>query len=265
MRPPVLLKILLLVVSSLLEKSYNTNLKKISEIALNTASKIALSLKHKIKVNYKSKSQPVTNADKEIDIYLKSYFKKHTPQIGWLSEESRDDNSRLKKKLFWCLDPIDGTRSYINHKAEYTISLALIENNIPIIGHVVNPETKEYFYAEKNFGAFCNKKKITVNNLANLNESKIAISSSEIKNLEKYNFFKSKNILKLGSIAYKVADLSTPNASGDLDQEVNGVTASYTAGGMTISGKMVNADNIGFSSATTKDQTMWELAASFAF
>ncbi len=217
MLPPALLKILLLVVSSLLEKSYNTNLKKISEIALNTASKIALSLKHKIKVNYKSKSQPVTNADKEIDVYLKSYFKKHTPQIGWLSEESRDDNSRLKKELFWCLDPIDGTRSYINHKAEYTISLALIKNNIPIIGHVVNPETKEYFYAEKNFGAFCNKKKITVNNLANLNESKIAISSSEIKNLEKYNFFKSENILKLGSIAYKVALV----AKGSIDVAIS--------------------------------------------
>ena len=67
------------------------------------------------------------------------------------------------------------------------------------------------------------------------------------------------------SIAYKVADLSTPNATGDLDQEVSGVTASYTAGGMTISGKMINADNIAFSSETTKDQSMWELAASFAF
>jgi outer membrane protein OmpU len=67
------------------------------------------------------------------------------------------------------------------------------------------------------------------------------------------------------SVAYKVADQSTPNDSTDSDQEVSGVTASYTAGGMTISGKMVNADNIGFSSATTKDQSMWELAASFAF
>ena len=51
----------------------------------------------------------------------------------------------------------------------------------------------------------------------------------------------------------------------DVDQEVQGVTASYTAGGMTISGKMINADNIGFSSSATKDQSMWELAASFAF
>jgi len=67
------------------------------------------------------------------------------------------------------------------------------------------------------------------------------------------------------SIAYKVADLSTPNATGDLDQEVSGVTASYTTGGMTISGKMINADNIAFASADTSDQSMWELAASFAF
>jgi len=67
------------------------------------------------------------------------------------------------------------------------------------------------------------------------------------------------------SVAYKVADQSTPNASGDVDQEVNGVTASYTAGGMTISGKMVNADNVGYSSTATDDRSMWELAASFAF
>jgi len=67
------------------------------------------------------------------------------------------------------------------------------------------------------------------------------------------------------SVAYKVADLSTPNATGDNDQEVSGITASYTTGGMTISGKMINADNIGFSTAATADQSMWELAASFAF
>jgi outer membrane protein OmpU len=67
------------------------------------------------------------------------------------------------------------------------------------------------------------------------------------------------------SVAYKVADLSTPNASGDADQEVSGVTASYTAGGMTISGKMINADNVANSTAVTSDQSMWELSASFAF
>ena len=67
------------------------------------------------------------------------------------------------------------------------------------------------------------------------------------------------------SIAYKVADQSTPNNASDVDQEVNGVTASYTAGGMTISGKMVNGDNMSYSSTVTADKSMWEVAASFAF
>jgi outer membrane protein OmpU len=67
------------------------------------------------------------------------------------------------------------------------------------------------------------------------------------------------------SIAYKVADQSTPNASGDSDQEVSGVTASYTAGGMTISGKMINGDNMGYATTAAADKSMWELSASFAF
>ena len=67
------------------------------------------------------------------------------------------------------------------------------------------------------------------------------------------------------SVAYKVADTSTPNDSTDADQEVSGVTASYTAGGMTISGKMINGDNMAYSTAASADKSMWELAASFAF
>ena len=56
------------------------------------------------------------------------------------------------------LDPIDGTRSYINKKPEYTISIALIKKNEPILGISLNPETKEYFTAVKNKEHFAMKK-----------------------------------------------------------------------------------------------------------
>ena len=204
-------------VNNLLEDSYKKHLKEISCKALKEASKIATTLKNNIQVTYKSESQPLTNADKEIDDYLKTYFRTHTPDFGWLSEESQDDKSRLNKDFFWCLDPIDGTRSYINKKPEYTISLALIEKSQPVIGHILNPETKEYFYAEKNNGAFCNEKKITVNNSSKLDECKIAISSSEIRKLESYEIFKTKKIKKIGSIAYKVALV----AKGEIDIAVS--------------------------------------------
>ena len=180
-------------------------LRVISTNALQEACKIAIKLKHNILVSYKSKSQPVTNADKQIDLYLRSFFKSKTPNIGWLSEESIDDHSRFNKKLFWCLDPIDGTRSYINGKPEYTISLALIKKNIPVLGIVLNPETEELFFAIKNKGAYCNENRINVRNKQNLSSSICAISSSEVAKIEEYDCFHKENIIKMGSIAYKIA------------------------------------------------------------
>ena len=94
---------------------------------------------------------------------MNSFFKKKTPNFGWLSEESLDDKSRFESDFFWCLDPIDGTRSYILGKPEYTISLALINNFKPILGIIYNPITNEYFHAEEHKGAFCNNTQIKVN------------------------------------------------------------------------------------------------------
>ena len=138
-----------------------SEVEKLSKKALIDAANIALKYKNqKKKVCYKSESQPVTQADLEIDNFLKNYFKIKTPDYGWVSEESKDDGSRYKRDFFWCLDPIDGTRSFINDKPEYTISLALIKKNIPILGFIVNPETNEFFFAKKGCGAFCNKLKL---------------------------------------------------------------------------------------------------------
>ena len=67
------------------------------------------------------------------------------------------------------------------------------------------------------------------------------------------------------SIAYKNAVIETPNAASDNDQETSGITAAYTAGGMTISAKIANTDNEGFSTAATADEEIWSLGASFAF
>jgi len=67
------------------------------------------------------------------------------------------------------------------------------------------------------------------------------------------------------SIAYKNAEVETPNQTSDQDQQTSGVTASYTAGGMTLSAKVATTDNVAFSSAATADEEIWSLSASFAF
>ncbi|MEE2694968.1 MAG: 3'(2'),5'-bisphosphate nucleotidase CysQ [Pseudomonadota bacterium] len=185
--------------------SFFSFVEEISKKAIFEAGQLAKDYKKKISVRYKSKNQPVTNADIAIDNFLKSFFKDQTPSIGWVSEETKDNKSRFSSDLFWCLDPIDGTRSYINGKPEYTISLALIKRNKPIIGYILNPETEEFFFAKENCGAFCNNKKILVNENQNISSLKYGISSSEIKKLEKYDFLENQNILRMGSIAYKIA------------------------------------------------------------
>ena len=144
-------------------------------------------------------------------IFYSIFLKKKTPNFGWLSEESLDDKSRFECDFFWCLDPIDGTRSYISGKPEYTISLALINNFQPVLGIIYNPTTNEYFHAEKNKGAFCNNRQIKVNSKTNYEVCSLAISSSEMNILKSYNFFNSKDVKKIGSIAYKIALVAKGN------------------------------------------------------
>jgi len=67
------------------------------------------------------------------------------------------------------------------------------------------------------------------------------------------------------SISYGVETLETPNKASDVDQEVTGIKASYTAGGMTLGIAQVDAENVGFSNTSTQDDEMWEVSASFAF
>ena len=71
-----------------------------------------------------------------------------------------DNKSRQESDFFWCLDPIDGTRSYISGKPEYTISLALIKKSQPILGIIYNPVTNEYFTAEKKKELFVIEKEL---------------------------------------------------------------------------------------------------------
>ena len=67
------------------------------------------------------------------------------------------------------------------------------------------------------------------------------------------------------SISYGSETISEPNDLDDQDIEISGITASYTTGGMTISGQMIDADNTAMGIATTEDKKHWNLAASFAF
>ncbi len=82
---------------------------------------------------------PVTAADHEVDALLRGLLPE--PGDGWLSEETVDDPARLACRRVWIVDPIDGTRSFIARRPEYSVSIALVEDGEPVLGGICNPAT----------------------------------------------------------------------------------------------------------------------------
>ena len=107
----------------------------------------------KYKSWHKSRGNPVTEADIEIDLFLKNALIAARPDYGWLSEETTDDAIRLSRKRVFVVDPIDGTYGFLQHRPHFTIVAAVVENGRPVAGAVYNPITGEMFEAEKAGGA----------------------------------------------------------------------------------------------------------------
>ena len=104
----------------------------------------------------KGASSPVSEADIAANDLIESRLRSATPEYGWLSEESVDDESRLGKPLVWIVDPIDGTRSYLAGREDWCVSVALVEGDSPVLAAVFAPVTEEFFFAARGGGAFRN-------------------------------------------------------------------------------------------------------------
>ena len=149
----------------------NLNLKNTTENLIDTflkAGKIAKEISRQgVKVTIKPDKSPVTDGDLAVDELLRNKIKISTPDIPIISEETADTNIKIAKdeKNFWLIDPIDGTRDYINKRDEYTINAALILDLKPAIGIVFAPAKNRLFFSYGKNLAFeiNNGKKIVLN------------------------------------------------------------------------------------------------------
>jgi myo-inositol-1(or 4)-monophosphatase len=129
--------------------------------AVRDAGELALSyFRQQILVNKKADGSEVSEADLAVDTALKLDLLTPRPDYGWLSEETEDDRERLKHRRVWVVDPIDGTSAFLRHVPEWTVSAALVEDGVPVLGIVFNPATKEFFHAIRGRGAFLNDQPI---------------------------------------------------------------------------------------------------------
>ena len=101
----------------------------------------------------KGASSPVSEADIAVNDLIETRLRRATPDYGWLSEESADDESRLDTQLVWIVDPIDGTRGYLAGREDWCVSVALVEDTSPVLAAVFAPASDEFFFAVRGQGA----------------------------------------------------------------------------------------------------------------
>ena len=112
----------------------------------NKASQVSLDLrKAGLTMEIKSDKTPVSNGDIEVNKILTKKIQEITPNIVIVSEESSNNKTNNNLKDFWLIDPIDGTKDYINNRDEFTLNAALIINKKPAIGIITAPAKKEFF------------------------------------------------------------------------------------------------------------------------
>ena len=126
-----------------------------------------------IQVNYKEDESPLTKADIEVNKIAVHGLKKLFPEINIVSEEfKQSQNFQENQKIFWLVDPIDGTKEFINKSPNFTVNFALIKNNLPIFGLIAQPFTNTIWYnfedkawkIEKDYN-FKNSKQIQCSNI----------------------------------------------------------------------------------------------------
>ena len=121
--------------------------------------------KEGLKIKIKEDKSPVSNGDLRVNDIISKKISELTPDIPIISEETVDLKIKNTSKIFWLIDPIDGTKEYIAGKDEYTLNAALVINTKPIIGLVGVPKKKRLFFTYGTGESYLieNNKKIKLN------------------------------------------------------------------------------------------------------
>jgi len=141
--------------------------------ALREAGPIALkTFRGEIRSWTKGHNSPVSEADIAVDRFLHERLSR--AGFGWLSEESKDDRSRLQSERLFIVDPIDGTRAYLAGRPDWTIVAAVVEKGRPVAAAVFAPVDDALFLASAGNGATCNGKVIAATEGSALTQARIA-------------------------------------------------------------------------------------------
>ena len=185
----------------------------------NEAGKVSIDLYKKgLQIKIKEDKSPVSNGDLKVNELITNKIKDLTPNIPIVSEETVDLGKKNEAKIFWLIDPIDGTKEYIAGKEEYTLNAALVFNTVPVLGLVGVPKKNRLFFSYSPGESYLieNGKTQKISCKKRQPKGKIVALSSAIKPsdivLNKLKEFKVTSIVKMAS-SYKFCVI----ANGEYD------------------------------------------------
>ena len=174
-----------------------------------------------LQISEKVDKTPVTEADHAAHAVIDAKLKKLAPEWSVLSEEGDVPDFSVRKnwQQYWLVDPLDGTRGFIRHSAEFTVNIALIDQGQPVLGVMVQPVTGDCFYAIEGGDAYHQKndapsvaivQQLPENDVLRIVSGQFDKSAPKIKQVfteSEIQLIKMNSSIKFAALAQGVADL----------------------------------------------------------
>ena len=134
----------------------NIDIQKINYIAKKAGDEIMRIYQQDFDIEFKKDNSPLTQADIKSNEIIINNLKSLYPNIPILSEENKEIPYKIRKnwEYFWLIDPLDGTKEFVKKNGEFTVNIALIYKNMPVLGVIYAPVLNLLYYAQKDRGAF---------------------------------------------------------------------------------------------------------------
>lgn len=132
------------------------DIEDIKKIALDAGVLIMEIYNKDFEVEYKDDKSPLTEADTKSNELICSELNRLYPHIPIMSEENKQTDFSIRKEweYYFCVDPIDGTKEFIKKNDEFTVNIALIYKDTPVLGVVYAPALGDIYFAKENEGSY---------------------------------------------------------------------------------------------------------------
>src|SRR5215831_269164 len=180
------------------------------QLALDAGAVLMDYYQRTVSVDWKAPGDPVTAADREASELIVTNLVRKFPDHAVLSEEEPDNLRRLTESHVWMIDPMDGTREFIEHRGEFAVQIGLVVEGTPVLGVVFQPTTNKLYYAAQGLGAFLESNG-TVTPLHVSTEQAAARVTMAVSRSHRSarveairERLKIKNVIRMGSVGLKV-------------------------------------------------------------